>query len=639
MNSKNKTEENDLDQIISSVKIPTNNLEILQLIHKLLRTLSPFIQILMALIGLGIAGYYGSKLTDRFNNSQENVARALEARLVTTAYAHRGVTAFLLADIDKTLSTMNGYGPELEKVFNEVSKAISKSPKDLENFDPKNADSLHLMVNVDSASTSESELDLIPNWKKAITNSEQDMDTMFLMVPAISLRRVNPVYDSKTKTNHVNLVYEPLRSKNLTEVLKYNPEVAFDLMIASDIKSCFMNLNQILAQSLDPVQTYFISESGVILLQKSFAKSKFYSRKFPRYTLFMDRTYFWGAIDPQPGEKNRDNAPFDYQTDPYIDLGGNGVVKTYSKKVELPNHRVGVICVDVHLPEGSVNEIKHRLNVLGANVQDFHWETRPGTYGNKVEEIPPGFGWVENRLKAQYDEQSRLLGAIAFESDYDSQKKEVIRFTVPVGSDEFDEKRITHLLLVSFDFARIRRSILLDSLGFLFGIGLLVLVTWNVFYDYNKLKREMNKVLENMSQVMYEAATPFVWLNEKNQFHKVNLSFLEVVGCKNDKELKEHAPTFRDLVTGETQPQYDEILAQSAKGEKTGQYEIDIIKKNGEVKHIVAHGERIPYPTFWRRGLPHRFGVILSWPPKPKTKGHKSTTSQPKLGDISTEPN
>jgi hypothetical protein len=169
----------------------------------------------------------------------------------------------------------------------------------------------------------------------------------------------------------------------------------------------------------------------------------------------------------------------------------------------------------------------------------------------------------------------------------------------------------------------------------LLGISLLVLVLWRVFYDYNKLKREMTKVLENMSEVMYEAATPFVWLNEKNEFVKVNLSFLKTVGCKNDRILKEHAPRFYDLVTGKYQPLYKEILEKSAKGKKTGKYEIDIIKRNEEDEvHVLVHGERIPYPTFWRRGLPHRFGVFLPWPPESETEQDESTTGLGRSDDI-----
>jgi hypothetical protein len=625
MGSKHKSEDDDLAGTITSGRVPTNSVEMLRLAQKLLQYLPPTLQVLLALIGLCVAIYFGRELSNRLNNNQENVARALGASLVSTAYPHRGVTAFLLAELDQTLPPDKTYSRELTTTLADIDTSLKTFTEHLGNFNPEQVvKSLNLTVSdIDADSKSESDSASDPAWKKSVMST--DTKNGFVMVPAISLRR------GKLGEN-------PLNAKNLTDVLSYNPEILSDLQVASVLDKPFRKFDSVTVQSLSVVQTYFISESGVIYLQASptTGTNTSYPRKFPRYTLFMDRPYFWGAVDPNSAPKGKaEDSPFDYQTEPYIDLGGHGIVKTYSKKVDLPNHRVGVICVDVTLPSDSVKDIEQRLKVLGANVKDFVWITGPGEYSGKEGDTPEGFEWVERQLKLQGQEQSRILGAVAFESDYHKQNKgDVIRFTLPIGSEESGDGRTkTKLLLVSFDFAGISKAIFIDSLGFLLGISLLVLVSWNVFYDYSVLKREMNKVLENMSEVMHEAATPFVWLDEKNEFHKVNLSFLRVVGCNNDMDLKQHAPTFRDLVTGETQPIYDGILAQSARGEKTGKYEIDIINKHDEVLHVSVHGERIPYPTFWRRGLPHRFGVFLPWPPK--TAEHSAaTTSQSDSSDV-----
>ena len=114
-----------------------------------------------------------------------------------------------------------------------------------------------------------------------------------------------------------------------------------------------------------------------------------------------------------------------------------------------------------------------------------------------------------------------------------------------------------------------------------------------------------------MSKVMKDASTPFVWLNEKNEFVKVNRSMLTFLGHRNINELRKQSPTFKGLLTDVTQQTYDEILQNSGTGRETGEYEISIITKSGEVLHVRAHGERIPYPTWWKRGLPHRFGIFV----------------------------
>jgi len=175
-------------------------------------------------------------------------------------------------------------------------------------------------------------------------------------------------------------VEPPLDQSSLNDVLRYNPEVLFDLHAAAILERDLRKLDQMTIRSLPVVQTYFIAESGVIILHASNVTDhgKYYQDQFAPYTLFMDRPYFWQAI-----ERSAPMGPFDYQTEPYIDLGGNGLVITYSKKVDLPNHRVGIICVDVKLPQPSVMEIKKRLTSLGAEFAEFSWTIDKGRAKSK----------------------------------------------------------------------------------------------------------------------------------------------------------------------------------------------------------------------------------------------------------------
>jgi PAS domain S-box-containing protein len=279
--------------------------------------------------------------------------------------------------------------------------------------------------------------------------------------------------------------------------------------------------------------------------------------------------------------------------------------------------------------------MKKRLVSLGADVGEFSWIIGKGKEGA----LPGDFGWFENQLRGQSaEDQARFLGAIAMESDYPASpeagdRSGVISFTIPTGSLVWDQGgRKTMLLWARVNFASSRKALTADLICFSVGIIMLVLVSSNIFHDYTVLRREMSNVLKKMSQVMYEASTPFAWINEKNEFIKVNESFLEVLGYANEEDLKSHSPTFRGLITAETQPKYDEVLSRSAAGGETGKYEVDIRTREGDELHVVIHGERIPYPTFWRRGLPHRFGVFLEWSKKveakqPETRAISSDTS------------
>src|SRR5258707_2644083 len=139
----------------------------------------------------------------------------------------------------------------------------------------------------------------------------------------------------------------------------------------------------------------------------------------------------------------------------------------------------------------------------------------------------------------------------------------------------------------------------------------MVLAGSTILYDYKLLHGEMNSVLRKMSRVMSDAADPLAGIDDKNQFVYANSSFLKLLDYPNVDQPK--SKPFRALVTHETQQTYDDVLSKSGKGEETREYEIDVLTRQNAVVHVAAHGERIPYPTFWRRGLPHRFGVFLRW--------------------------
>lgn len=553
------------------------------------RKIPPRVLYLLTVGALVMAIYCGWEIGQMLFASQDSLERTLKAELVSTAYPHRGVTPFVVADHEKTMPADRSYSPQLTQAINDIANEIKATTDHYEEFDKEEVvkrfdpkvNNIESKPGPDSNST----------WQKAVSSNA--LKGAFLMVPGISVRQL------KVGT-------EKLDDTNVDKVLMDNPEILFDFHIASRIDKKLSALNNVTVQSLTIVQVYFISESGFIFLRSlpiNYGDGS-YDFKFPRYTFFADRVYFWGAIDPHfPKDKD---SPFDYHTNPYVDLGGNGIVKTYSRKVLLPNHRVGVICVDALLSKEPVTEIRQRLISLGATVSDASWTIGP-TYNQKEGhgDDVPGFHWVGSQLGISEQEQARILGAIAFQDDYppdpgDGPPDNVVRFTVPIGSKNVGGgKTTTNLLLVSFDASARKQTIFLYFTGFISGIFVLALATTTLIWHYTVLERSMKGVLDKMSDVMREAATPFARLDGKNRFVDANFSFLKLVDCLNLDELRNHAPTFRQLVTAETQQTYDAILEQSGKGEKTPKYTIDIITKNNEVIRVWAHGSgyHIPAPA------------------------------------------
>ena len=288
-------------------------------------------------------------------------------------------------------------------------------------------------------------------------------------------------------------------------------------------------------------------------------------------------------------------------------------------------------------PDDITTEIEKHLKSLGAKVSDFYWSENKGIEPGKDGPVPPEFSWFDVQLNKSREARSQVLGTIATEPNKPSltpsQDKTggVVRFTVPVASGEYgDGIKKTRLLWVEFDSASILKTLTRNLVLFTVGIVLVIAVTWRVFRDYTVLKREMSNVLKKMSKVMRDASTPFAWLNEKNEFVEVNNSMLAVLEYENIEELKRHSPTFRGLITAPTQRTYDDILASSAARHETGEYEIDVVTNKGKVLHVLAHGERIPYPTLWRREIPHRFGIFVKVTEPLPTSEPEPTTDKDK---------
>lgn len=570
------------------------------------------VQLLLAAGGLAVALYYGNELRLSLLSAHHSVAAALTAKLEPTRSTDQGISAFLLSGVRGNWSKPEYlYIPELNSILQSIDAKVQEVAAGakfeeagrMNSRDARGASSSYVRSLIDKHQLKVMRSGTRPaeeTWQTAIVSLREGS---FILVPAMSLRR-------KTLDESPLGADAKDDQSRLVEVLEHNPEVLFDLDLVSELEPIMRRLDGTSGERLAVIQTYFITESGVFLIRASGVNRQgdYYQKQFQPYTQFMDRPYFWGAVEL----KQHKFAPFDYVTKPYLDLGGNGFVVTYSKKFSLPNGRSGVLCVDAKLPPEVTDEVEKHIESLGATVSDFYWSTdknviEPGKDGLP----PPEFSWFERQVRESESQEalSKVLGNIATEPP---KGDGVVRFTVPVSSFEpKDGVKRTRLLWVEFDPAHVLQRLTKNLVLFTAGIILVIAVTVNLIWDYAVLKREMSNVLDKMAKVMHDASTPFVWLDEKNEFRKVNRSMLALLGHRNIESLRRQTSTFKGLVTDETQQTYEEILKVSGKGRETGEYKISVITKEGAVLNVLAHGERIPFPTWWRRGLPHRFGIFV----------------------------
>jgi hypothetical protein len=254
----------------------------------------------------------------------------------------------------------------------------------------------------------------------------------------------------------------------LRAALMVNPDIVRDLDLAKKLSGKMKDFDNLFIDGHEVVQSYFIAESGLILIRSKDVKNQLalYEIQFPKAYYFPDRDYVWGALRGRDTQKLKPIG-FDYESEPYIDLGGHGLVKTYSKKIQLANGRYGVICVDVSRADLD-QKLRDRLNVLKTE-GDPYKEASIVIRDNSIESpngkgrdaLPKEFQWFTDKLlgklnQADPSETAELLGRIAAQQDNSQmQDTKILRYTIPLSTKLEDEQRTVKLMMVTIDFERL----------------------------------------------------------------------------------------------------------------------------------------------------------------------------------------
>jgi PAS domain-containing protein len=587
-------------------------LELLPSVMEILRRLAVPVQLILALLGLALATYYGYHWGNRFTEISKRIDASLQAKLDNTVWQHKGLAAFLLPDIDprsgSLLSVSEGMRGDLDKIARLIEDQKKTTP-DIESVIRMESPTA---LRKTTANIRRRGLHVFDNHSGDIHGAPINQaviagdESFFLFLPVTALRRAERRY-------------EPLNNNSLRAAINHNPDILQDLDLARRLITMMPELDDEEINGRPVVQSYFITESGLILIRsrKIPDQFKFYEKQFDTNHNFTDRPYFWNAVKRQPSSPKSLPQPFQYASEPYIDLGGHGLVKTYSKAFDLANRRFGVLCIDVTESELK-DEVIARLNVLRVDREplevDFVEINPNGDVSGR--KAPADFKWFYERLDKT--SQATLLGKIAFEKDFVRPPDDVLRYTIPWSTElRRDGSRRVELMLVRIDLKRFWEE---QNWHFVFaciGAGVFLAVTLNILQDYHLLKKEISELSYKIDSIMTQASNPYVRLNSENEFVFTNRRFLDLLGYNNQYEL-EYAGvgarrTFRSILSEESQREYDKVLKTSVSGWPTNEYPITLIRRDGSKIKALVQGERIVFPTIRRKKYPHRFGIVISW--------------------------
>lgn len=625
------------------------------------------LQVVLALGGLGVAVWYGIQWNKTSKNLSNRIQTSLKEKLDNTVWQHKGFAAYLLSDIEgrstQPTAVVNSPAHDefltkircIEAIANKEAarQIVGSTPlrQEIDNLTIPESQTVVTDEPADRTAGQESRENncRIPDQKelKFEISGTQDRSRshqavmvdggsdFFIFVPAMALHYDN---DSKSNPELTNLFYDSAKrsdekiKEGLRAALMVNPDIVRDLDLAKRLSGKLKELDNSLINGNEVVQSYFIAESGLILIRSKDVKNQLalYEPQFPKAYYFPDRAYVLGALQGRDTQRLK-AIGLDYESEPYIDLGGHGLVKTFSKKLKLANGRYGVICVDVNRSDLK-GKIKERLDVLRIENDPYQESTIvinnasiKGPNGTDRQALPPDFQWFSGKLleklsKSDRSETAELLGRIAAQEDIEQvQDTKILRYTIPLSTELADEGRKVTLMLVTIDFEGLwalqNRRLIYLCIGVMVFIG----ITINIFQDSFFLRKEISELMERLDRVMEHAKNPYARVNGKNEFVAVNRCFLNVLGYGNKDSLEHEkwgAPsgrTFLSILDPPSQDKYKENLRISESGVPAKPYSVSMYKKDESMLRVQVYGERIPFPTIFKERYPQRFGIFLDW--------------------------
>jgi PAS domain-containing protein len=391
------------------------------------------------------------------------------------------------------------------------------------------------------------------------------------------------------------------------ELLLNEPGIAIEIAAS---KAALPILEQLLETKVDTegvVQAYFMGQSGTVMIvgERADGTGVQYRGMFKAKKYFPARPYFWDTY-----ESKSPAVGFDNVTVPYIDYGGQGLVRTYSMRMELPESRWGMVALDCRIGGGG-QHIRNQIERIDDDAKPFRVVKKKDD-----DVLTPNFenAWSKHdkELVASLVEKAATKAISEFTGEISSRESEDgrdILFTVPVGWST--ESGTTELYFARIDRSPINKLWPLLAASVLFfgfaagGIGLLIA-------QYASTRKEQEHLLKSFSTVMSETSVPFAWVNERNEFEEVNERFLKLLKYDTFESLAKvgsRRRTFLQMIDeGE---QYRAMLANSERGESTGPRWWTIRCQDGSRIRIRVHGEGVLVRRATSRDRLHRFGVVL----------------------------
>jgi hypothetical protein len=581
--------------------------------------------LIFAVLSVTVYWRRGSQLESIVNDS-------LQASLEETPQQHKGLEAFLMTSLNEQVKE------HASKPLAEYVKAAELSPAFLDRFNQFVA-KLHAFA---PGTCGTPHLTIAQGYGPDIVFT--DPSTIgFLFAP---IRLFRPPYNQSTLqelTDERGTQANGQRVQTFVEhAIKDDPYLKNDICSSGQVAHEMHAFTEITildkfslaeaAQYIDinPRQTYLISRTGLnrIFLRSPKGTEAYYASQFRATTFFPSRPYFWPAFHPdfvvtdtsQPITTPRRAATFFSITQPYMDLGGNGIVVTLSKGFRLPDRTEFALCFDLAFEadaglqnslKQSVDRFDGHLTEVTCRLNDNSSTCLPNHPGRQ--ESSDDIELREALTKALRDavkegQQDRVFGNILVLPPLRAaERQNVVLASIPVGKVSIDkEDKAADFLVVQFDFFKYRRVTTIWALTAAIACFLAVSVLGFFLTRTILASREFEQALQRITFVMEEAPTPFVWLDNTDQVLFANNAFWTLIDRKKTDRF-----TLQSLLTPASVGNYNVAQEHRTSGQPVQPYSVTIVRPDNTEIPVRIRSMDVPSLRRHKGTLPETFGILL----------------------------
>ncbi len=400
-----------------------------------------------------------------------------------------------------------------------------------------------------------------------------------------------------------------------------------------------------------PVQIYLILSSGVtrIFIHDDVHPSVEFGDQFPATTFFPSRPYFWPTFLEHPSyysqlarvpksERTHDNLFFAIRegtqrisptttlgeyfriSNPYLDLGGSGIVVTLTRGIIVNGESRGVVCIDLRFDDtrNLVRTLERNISGLNAAMYQIECNVNSGSQQLDCKDpTPPGFWdrlWMWDWFRDSEDELSHearsafarhptdVLGNL---KRFDAGTK--IRFSIPLNRKyHTDHTQSVTLLLASFDPESYKTHTSIVNLFFWAFVGLMLAYMLFCWTSDAVERANWESAMKEVDHVMRHSDGLYVHLDQDDRIIAASDAFVETFA-----DVTIDKTTLKDLCYDDvSRDKYERVEEQRLQGAKVIPYSLNLKAKDGHpiTKAVVSAA----IPSYGKRHLPGTFGVFVS---------------------------